>query len=106
MILHQLTPFLGDVASYFDLVGTIAFGAAAYFAWKTCAHSRESEGYWLVFSIGMILFLIWGISITLQTTWVLPIPLHDIQRPLLSAGTTALAITSLLTYVYLMRPFD
>ena len=89
-----------------DWIGSLSFFGAAYYSWCTCRQTKESAGYWLIVSIAMFFFFLWGVMISLQWLNIEPLIAVALQQWFLSSGAVALMLSSVLSFIYLTRPFD
>lgn len=89
-----------------DAIGVIAFFMAFYYSHSSYRQTRRTAGYWLMFSIGMILGFFWAITVAFETLGIYPGIMDQFQNPLLASGAVILSVHARLTYDGLIKPTD
>ncbi len=95
---------MDGIIPYLDLLGTIAFILAFYFAHHSYRDTRKTAGYWLIFSIGVMLAFFWGVTVTFEWINVYPAIMDDFQQPLFAGTAIVLSLVARLTYDGLISP--
>ncbi len=87
-----------------DFIGTTAFFLAFYFAQHSYRDTRKTAGYWLMFSIGMLMAFFWGVTLTFEWVGAFPLIMDDFQPPLFAGAAVILSLSARLLYDGLVSP--
>jgi hypothetical protein len=97
---------MNEITTLFDIIGLVCFFAAFRYTWKIIPQSGESLAYWIIFSFAMLMGFAWSLAVTLEGMGLVPAFFHEAALVLFAVAASDLIINSILTFVFLTRPFD
>lgn len=92
-----------ELVAIFDILGTVGFLIAFFFALANYKKTKNLSSYWLVFSIATFIGFVWAGSVSLEWLGFYTEIIDEAQQALIASVVTAFAVV---TATSIIQPFE